>query len=85
MVYLNTLPIDGFVLAGGAYTTRSGDGTYTFDDGYLELHGAGFDHWRGAISSHKDGSPYIVFAGDDHRDAKAGAGAGSHDIKCERR
>lgn len=82
--YTQTMNANGFTLHGNAYTSdKEGAGTVEVEGEYATFHGGGFDNWRGAFNRHKDGSLYLVFGGETHRDATPGHGSTVNDIQCE--
>ena len=84
--YTQTTSVNGFTLRGNTYTSSvEGSGTVEVEGDYATFHGGGFDSWRGAFNTHKDGSRYLVFGGANHRDATPGHGASINDIQCEPR
>ena len=84
--YTQTMSINGFAIHGNAFTSeQEGSGTVEVEGSYATFHGGGFDNWRGAFNTHKDGSLYLVFGGDSHRDAQPGHGSTVNDIQCEPR
>lgn len=84
--YTQTTSLNGFAIHGNAFTSeREGSGTVEVEGSYATFHGGGFDNWRGAFNTHKNGSLYLVFGGNNHRDAQPGHGSHINDIQCEPR
>lgn len=82
-VTVQPLTMPGIAIRHGTYTTSGNDGTVELDGSYVSFHGAGYDGWRAAMNVHQDGSPYFVFHGDNHRDAKPNDGARNGDVVCK--
>lgn len=82
--FMQAIAMNGFTLRGSTYTSSvEGKGTVELDDLYVTFRGGGFDNWRGALNARDDGSLYLVFGGESHRDAEPGRGARINDIQCK--